>query len=257
MMISTGFPDGPPVNAGPAVSDFHAGNQLALGVVSALLQREQTGERQYIEIGMHDCLYPMLASPISAWVNQANIPPRTGNRHSGLAVTPYNVYEVEDGYVAIAAVSEHQWQSLTELMGKPELAEEGGVYSTKAKRAKHIDDIDALIEDWLAGKQKDDTVETLHDADVPCAPVQTIEEIVEDPQLEHRNMLNFLPNANPVGRDEVPVPGMPIKFSYSDQPEIEQAPGLGEQSREIIAELGYSDAEIDDLFENHVLFIDE
>ncbi len=254
MMISTGFPDGPPVKAGPAVSDFHAGNQLALGVMSALLQREQTGHGQYIEVGMHDSLYPMLASPIASWVNELDVPPRTGNRHSGLSVTPYNAYETEDGYIAIAAVSETQWQNLTLLMGHPDLADPDGKMGTKAKRAEHIDEIDDLIQDWVEGKRRDDVVETLRDAEVPCAPVQTIEEIVTDPQLAHRDMLNYLPNQNSQGRDEVPVPGMPIKFSRSDNPEIEQAPTLGQHTRDVLTELGYSPDEIKSLFEAEVLF---
>lgn len=109
VMHTTGYPDTPPVKAGPAICDFLGGVHLAVGVVTALFEREFTGEGGYVEVGMFDCMIPTLASPVAAWVDQTDAPPRTGNQHSGLAIAPYNAYEVADGYVTVICIAERHW----------------------------------------------------------------------------------------------------------------------------------------------------
>jgi len=250
VMHTTGFPDSPPVKAGPAISDFIGGIHLATGIVSALFQRERTGEGQYVEVGMYDCIYPTLTSPLSAWTKQIDAPPRTGNQHSGMAIAPYNVYEVEDGYLAIICIAERHWDALTELMGRPELADEER-FSSKSRRAEHVEEIDAIVRDWLEGRHKDETVELLLEHNIPTAPVQTVEEIVEDPHLDHRGMLNYLPNKGE-GREEIPVPGMPIKFPASEAPEVTDSPRVGEHTDEVLSEIaGYSEEQLAELRERN------
>ncbi len=243
VMDTTGFPDGPPVKAGPAVSDFMGGVHLALGIVAALHRRERTGFGDYVEVGMFDCMYPTLASPVSALVRERDAPPRTGNRHSGLAIAPYNVYEVADGYVAIICISERHWRSLTSVMGREELAEKEG-YDSKAARAERMEEIDAIVADWLDGRSADGVEARLLEANVPCAKVRSVEEVIDDPHLRERGMVTDLPNQGD-GRSEVPVPGMPISFAGSANPEVTQAPLLGEHTAEVLAELGYDDDRID------------
>lgn len=238
---TTGFADGTPVKAGPAICDFMGAVHLTLGIVGALYQREFTGEGEYVEVGMYDCMYPTLASPVSSWVAEKGTPPRTGNRHSGLSIAPYNIYEVDDGYVAIICISESHWEALATLIGREDLIGADG-YNSKAKRAQHIDEIDTLVENWVEGRTKSDVVEILLEANVPCAPVQTIDQIVDDPHLHERDMVNWLPNQGE-GREEVPVPGMPIKFSTGDSPDVTQAPLLGEHTEEVLAEIAGYDAE--------------
>lgn len=252
VMQTTGFPDAPPVKCGPAISDFLGGIHLATGIVSALFQRERTGEGQYVEVGMFDCVYPTLTSPLSAWTKQLDSPPRTGNQHSGMAIAPYNVYEVEDGYLAIICIAERHWDTLTELMNRPDLADVER-FASKAERAKHIDEIDAIVREWLDGRTKDATVELLLDNGIPTSPVQTVEEIINDPQLDHRGMLNYLPNKGR-GRSELPVAGMPIKFPESDEPEVTPSPRVGEDTATVLSEIAeYSDERIAELNEKGAL----
>lgn len=255
IMETTGFPDSPPVKAGPAISDFHAGSQLALGILGALLRREQTGEGDYIEVAMYDCLYPLLSSPVAAWVTESDVPPRTGNQHSGMSIAPYNAYEVEDGYVTILCVNNAQWSDLLTLMDRSELIGEER-FSSVVKRAGHVEEVDAIIEEWLEGKSKDDVIEPLRDAGIPSAPVQTLEEIVTDSHLERRGMLNYLPNQG-IGKDTIPVPGMPIKFAKSEPAEVTPAPKVGEHTRETLSRItGYSSKRIERLLNDEVVFAD-
>ncbi len=251
VMHTTGFADGPPVKAGPAVCDFLGAVHLVAGITSALYQRERTGEGQYVEVGMFDTVYPTLASPVAAHVQEQGAPPRTGNRHSGLAIAPYNAYEAADGHVAIICIAERHWEALAELMGREELI---GVdrLSSKARRAEHAGEVDGYVREWLAGRPADEAVAALLDAGVPCAPVRTVEEVIEDPHLRERGMIEELPNQG-WGRDEIPVPGMPIGLSGSEPPEIEQAPRLGEHTESVLREFGYDAAEIEALRERDAL----
>lgn len=253
VMHTTGFPDGSPVKAGPAVCDFITGAHLTIAVLSALFMREHTGEGQYIDVAMLDCTFPMLASPIASLVLERDAPPRTGNQHSALDVAPWNSYEVEDGYIVILCVSRRHWKNLCDVIDRPELKDDPR-FEDKLSRADHREKIDHMIEDWLEGRRRDPTTETLADNGVPCGPVQTIEEIVEDPQLNTRGMLNYLPNQSEEGKSELPVPGLPFDFSSAEGPEVTPAPELGEDSDAVLREIaGYSDEEIEQLRSENVI----
>src|ERR1051325_780173 len=120
IMSVTGFPDGPPVKAGPTLVDFMGGIHLYAAVVTALLQRERTGMGQLVEVAMQETVYSSLASSMEYHVRTGKEPPRTGNRQSGLASAPYNAYPTNDGWVAIHVVTEAHWKNLAKAMGRPE-----------------------------------------------------------------------------------------------------------------------------------------
>jgi len=98
-------------------------------------------------------MYPTIASPVASWVSEMEAPPRTGNKHSGLAIAPYNVYEGDDGYIAIICISEQQWESLARLMDHEDLLDDNR-FDSKVKRAQHMDFIDELVSEWVADRSK-------------------------------------------------------------------------------------------------------
>ncbi|WP_418286490.1 CaiB/BaiF CoA transferase family protein [Halorubrum sp. DTA46] len=246
LIHTTGFPDGDPVKAGPAVCDFLGAVHLALGITSALFERSRTGEGRYVEVGMYDCMYPTLASPVSAHVSRSDAPPRTGNQHSGLAIAPYNVYPTDEGYVAIICISERHWEALATRIGREDLVGVEG-YDSKSARAERRETVDDAVTAWLDGRRTDEVVDQLLGDGVPCAPVQTVEDVIDDEHLEDRGMIHRLPNQGE-GRSEVPVPGMPIKFAGVAEPTVEQAPLLGEHTEEVLAEIaGYGPEELERL----------
>jgi crotonobetainyl-CoA:carnitine CoA-transferase CaiB-like acyl-CoA transferase len=247
---TTGFPDQKPVKCGQAIADLIAGVHLALGIVSALHQKERTGHGQYVEIAMLDCLYPMLASSIATWVNQTEVPPRTGNRHTAYEAAPYNVYETRDGYVAIACINDRHWNDLLEVMDRQDLKTVEKL-STKLKRGDHMEEVDGLVQEWVGNRDKSEIEKKLVKNDIPCAAVQSIDEVIRDEQLHYRDMINPIQNKQNWGRNKVPVPGLPIKFSQGDTDEITQSPSLGEHTEEILTEIaGYSLEDIEDLRKN-------
>lgn len=250
VMDVTGFPDGPPVKAGVAVGDFMGGIHLLAGVLGALYERELTGEGQFVEVSMHDAVYPSLMSPLSAYFNNDDVPPRTGNRHSGLAQSPYNVYETADGYIAIFGVTNDHWHTLLEVVGREELKDDSR-FESNFKRAQHLDEVDAVIEGWTEERARDDIEQILLEAGVPCGPVKEIEEVANDPHLKERKMINDIEHPQ---FGEISVPGTPIRFSGSELPEIEPSPTKGRDNRKVLCErLGYSEAEFEALEEEGVI----
>jgi formyl-CoA transferase len=191
VMSITGFPDRPPVKAGPALCDFFAGTHLYGAIVTALYEREKTGVGRQVEVAMLDAVYPSLSSSLGLYHGtEGNVPSRTGNRHGGLAEAPYNVYPTSDGYIAIICVGDVHWRSLLTAMGREDLAEDPRFTSLK-DRVAHVDEIDRVVGNWTEGLAKQALFELLQRHRVPCAPVRELREVVNDPHMHERGALQW------------------------------------------------------------------
>jgi CoA:oxalate CoA-transferase len=251
VMNVTGFPDGPPVKAGIAVADFLGGIHLATGVMAALYEREQTGEGQFVEVSMHDAVHPTLTSPLAAHYHGSDAPARTGNRHSGLAQCPYNVYETTDGHIAIFCVTNKHWHRLLEVLGREDLKDDPR-YETNVKRTEHMDEIDAMIEEQTRTLERDTIADRLREAGVPCGPVKNLPEVADDPHLKERGMIQPVDHPNYDG--EINAHGSPIRMGDSSQPDVTPSPTKGEHNYEVYARrLGLSKEEIQELERDGIL----
>jgi CoA:oxalate CoA-transferase len=231
VMSMTGFPDAPPVKAGVAIADFMAGVHMYAGIATALWRRERTGEGALVEVPMFDATLPALLSSLAmALGTRDETPVRTGNRHGGLAEAPYNVYAVRDGHVAIICVSEPQWHALAEALGQAELADDER-FATRAARVANIEALDALVGAWAGERTRDEVVGALLARDVPVAPVRTLREVVEDPDLVARGQLRALDDP---ALGQIGVLGSPIRFDRRPPREVRPAPGLGEHTDEVV-----------------------
>ena len=232
---ATGDPDGPPTRAGAAVCDFLAGIHLCAGILGALVQRERTGKGQRVEVAMHEAATISLASALGAVMDgDANVPDRTGNRHPALAIAPYNTYPCSDGYVAIFTAAERHWQSMCRILGRQDLAEHPG-YSTTSSRARHMQEIDDIVGAWTITRTKDEVLNLLNEAHVPCAPVKTAREVAYDPHLEARG---FWVDVDHPRRGRTRVPISPIRLHTAGRSEIRRpAPTLGQDTDQVLAEL--------------------
>ncbi|MEI6547150.1 MAG: CoA transferase, partial [Burkholderiales bacterium] len=122
---STGYPDQPPVKAGPALCDFSAGTHLYAAIMTALFERERTGIGRVVEVSMQDSTYASLASNLGMLHARGDAAPaRTGNRHGGLGISPYNVYRTADGYVVLNAPGDHHFRAILEVIGNRDLADD-------------------------------------------------------------------------------------------------------------------------------------
>jgi len=189
VMSTTGFEDSAPVRTGPSVVDFMGGAHLFGAVMAALIQRSQTGQGQRVEVALYDAVLPSLASNIAGYLDSdGTIPERTGNRHGGLAVAPYNAYPAADGWVALQCLHEGHWATLCAIMGRPELAAQPPLNSN-AGRVADMARVDQIVGEWTASRPREAITTRLTTAGIPCAPVQTLAEVINDPQVRARRML--------------------------------------------------------------------
>jgi formyl-CoA transferase len=250
MVSSTGFPDGAPVKAGGAVVDFAAGTHLASAVLAALFQRERTGLGQHVEVAMQDAIVPTLTSNLAGLLeSDGEFPERTGNRHGGLGICPYNIYPAADGWLAILCLRAKHWTDLCRLMNRPDLAEDPRL-TTPAGRVQHMDEVDKAVSAWTSGLGQDTAFRLLQQADIPAAPVRSLREVMNDPVLRDRGMLAEIGE----GTRACTVLGSPLQLTGSASPETWPAPLLGEHTHEVLRDrLNLTDKEIEQLTADGVI----
>jgi crotonobetainyl-CoA:carnitine CoA-transferase CaiB-like acyl-CoA transferase len=230
MMSVTGFPDGPPVKAGPAVVDFLSGIHLYAGVLTALYERHFTGEGRLVEVAMQETVYPTLASNLSFYYDFNQPSPRTGNQHGGRSAAPYNVYAARDGYVAIIGVTEAHWRSLLKAMGQEQLAGDAR-FANNVERVRHIDETDTLVSAWVGTLTRDQVCEVLEAHKVPHAPVRDVVEVTHDAHMHERGFLEWIEHPQ-YGR--VAIPNSPLHLHGTDQLPAAASARLGEHTQEVM-----------------------
>ena len=230
IMSVTGFPDGPPLKAGPAVVDFLSGIHLYAAVITALYERTITGNGRLVEVAMQETVYPALASNLSFLYNsEGGVPPRTGNKHGGLAIAPYNVYATADGHMAINVVKESHWEGLLDAMGRSELKTDPR-FKTNATRVEHMAIVDGLVEDWSKRLPRDEVMAQLKKYRVPSAPVRNLREVMNDPHMHQRGMLEWIDHPE-LGR--IVVPTSPLRYHGADKVQTVPSPTVGQHNDEI------------------------
>ena len=233
VMSVTGFEDRPPVKAGPALCDFFAGTHLYGAITTALYEREKTGSGRRVEVSMQEAVYASLASNLGLYFSSGGeVPLRTGNRHGGLAESPYNVYPTIDGWIAILCAGEEQWKSLTRVMGRPELAADPR-FVDLAARVRHMDEVDAVVSAFSGTQEKARLFDRLVSAHIPCAPVRDLSDVVHDEHLHQRGFLQWIDHPM-LGR--IVVPNSPLRFM--DTPLTRHVPSrdLGADNRAVYGE---------------------
>lgn len=205
----TGFPDAPPVKAGPAVCDMMTGIHLYAATVTALLDRERTGRARAVEVAMLEATYPSFASNIGQLYGiSGEYQPRTGNRHGGKSLAPYNVYRAKDGYLALVANNDEHWRRIVKYFGQPWACDDPRFRDVRARVANE-DELDRLIESWTITQGKEELFQGLTAAGVPCGPVRELPEVIADSHLHARKSLLNIdhPDYGPVV-----VPTSPLCF---------------------------------------------
>jgi CoA:oxalate CoA-transferase len=230
---ATGFPGQPPVKAGPSICDFLGGAHLYGAIVTALLDRTRTGAGRICEVAMLDAAYIAITSTIGLHFDNPQANPRTGSRHAGLAMAPYNVYPSSDGYVAVICVKEEHWQGVARAMGRADMID-NPLYATHAQRCERMDEVDALVGAWTASLTRDELMEASRIHRFPAAPVRQTAEVVRDPHLHARGMLTDFdhPELGPLV-----LPNSPLRFDGLAPMPLRASPALGQDNDRILGPL--------------------
>jgi CoA:oxalate CoA-transferase len=230
IMSITGFPDGPPVKAGAAFVDFLSGIHLYAGVMTALVERAITGQGRLVEVAMEETVYPTLASNLGFLYNSdGQVPPRTGNRHGGLAIAPYNVYPAKDGYVAIICVVENHWQNLLAAMGREDLKDDPR-FADNAARVGNLALTDAVVQRWTEALGKNEIFARTKQHRIPSAPVRDLLEVMNDRHMHERGMLERIDHPE---LGNIVVPTSPLRFHGADRVATTPSPRIGQHNDQI------------------------
>jgi formyl-CoA transferase len=239
---STGYPDQPPVKSGAALCDFMAGIHLYGAIMTALYERERTGKGRVVEVSMQDATYASLASNLGmVHARGAAAPARTGNRHGGLGIAPYNAYQTKDGYVVLNAPGDHHFRAILDVMGRPDLKEDPR-FLTRSTRVANFAAVDELIEGWTKTLTKNEVARRMLAAKVPCAPVRDLVEVMHDENMLARGSLQWIDHPE-LGR--VVLPHSPLVFEGTERRPIEPSLPLGASNDAVFGKwLGHSEQEL-------------
>jgi crotonobetainyl-CoA:carnitine CoA-transferase CaiB-like acyl-CoA transferase len=233
-MDITGAADGPPMRTGIAMTDYLAALYAFGGIMLALRDRDRTGIGQHVDIALYDAILSTLSMPAGILQATGLTPKRMGNDHA--AIAPYEAVQARDGLIMIAAGNERLWMQLCEGLGAKGLIADPR-FRTNADRVRNRPALKAELERITTERTVEALVTVLHEAGVPCGRVRTVQEALQDPQVEARQMMLDLGDP---AFGSMRVIGNPMKLSRHRQAAIRRPPRLGEHTEEILAELGYS-----------------
>jgi len=244
LMGITGAADGPPMRGGGSLGDFIGGVFLAVAILAALHHRERTGQGQLVDVSNQDAIFSVTDNLATVLAMTGRMPARNGNRHPYTA--PYDCFRAADGWVVIGVGNSQLFRSLVSAMGMPELGRDPRFKSPPARLERHAE-VNELVGAWVATRSVAEVLRVLgpEGANVPCAPVASMESLLDDPQLRAREMIVELDDAK-LGK--VPVTGSPFKLSKAP-PELRNlGPDLGQHNLDVYGgELGLTHEELADL----------
>lgn len=238
LMSVTGHPGSGPVRAGLAVADMSAGLYAALGILTALLEREVSGKGQWVHTSLLHAQIAMMDFQAARYLNDGDIPVQQGNDHP--TSSPMGLFEGSDGVFNLGASGEGNWVRLCRLLGRDDWLADPE-FKTETLRVKHRERLNRELADIFRSRRVADWVTELNDAGVPAGAVYTVPEMFEDEQVRHLGVTASL--MTDFGK-QMHYITQPVTLTRTPSKVVAQAPGWGTHTDEVLAEAGYSEDEI-------------
>ena len=229
LMSITGPADGEPSKVGVAIIDLVAGLMLGKSIAAALFAREKLGVGQRIDTSLLEAEVACLINVGSNYLVEGNIPRRWGNAHP--SIVPYQSFKTADGYLVIGVASEGIWRRFCQAIGRAEWADDSR-FEKNSNRVENRGVLIAAVSEIFLGRETDAWLKLLNEAEVPCAPVQTVDQVFKAPQVLHREMLVQVEHPT---AGTVRMAGIPVKFSATPASVRLPPPLLGQHTEEVLA----------------------
>jgi len=226
------------MRAGIPVADLAGGLFCAIGILTALLEREVSGEGQWVQTSLLQAQIFMLDFQAARWLMEKDVAKQAGNNHP--TSIPTGVFKTSDGYINIATTGGRIWERCAEAIGAPDLPSRPE-YATAPARSKNRDALNAEINAFTEKKSTDTWVRDLNAAGVPCGPIYSIDQVFDDAQVKHLGIAQDVPNAE---NRHIRLVGQPVTLSRTPSKMAARPPEVGEQTDEVLAEFGFSADEI-------------
>tara|TARA_B100002051_G_C16669921_1_gene603923 strand:+ start:25 stop:1098 length:1074 start_codon:yes stop_codon:yes gene_type:complete len=231
LMSLTGHPNSEPTRVGTSIGDITAGLFTAIGINAALYDREKTGKGMFIDVSMLDCQIAILENAIARYFSKKEIPKPMGSRHPSIA--PFEAFKTKDSHIIIAAGNDRLFEKLCEALNIKEISK-NEKFNSNIKRCENMDELKKIFEDKLSSKKTSEWINILEKIKIPSGPISNIKDVVENPQVQSRNMI-VKAFHKIIG--EFKVAGNPIKMSsYKDTETRGEIPDLDQHREKILKE---------------------
>ena len=247
LMSITGAPGEGPMRVGIPVADLTAGLFCAMGIQTALLEREKSGLGQWVNTSLLQAQVFMLDFQAARWLSENHVAGQAGNNHP--TSVPTGVFKTSDGSINLAVAGETIWKRFVEAVDKGEWLEMDEFKNAK-ERLKNRDYLNKLIEEVTITKTSDEWVEKLEKVGVPCGPINSIDKVFDDPQVKHLGIAQSI-NTIPFGQTQ--LVGQPFNLSRSPSIMKQRPPEKGEHNEDVLLDLGYSSEELDELKSKNII----
>jgi formyl-CoA transferase len=241
LMSVTGLPGQGPIRAGIPIADLSAGLYCAFGILVALLEREASGEGQWVKSSLLQAQVAMLDFQAARWLVQGEVPGQAGNDHP--TSIPTGLFATRDGYINIAASGQTIWRRFCAAIGATELVDRPD-YGSAAARSQNRASLNSEIAAILRGRRSVEWIDILNRAGVPCGPVNRIDEVFADPQIRHLGIAQEVEHSR-LGR--IQLVGQPIELSRTPSRLGTAAPERGEHTDSLLSEFGFDGEAVSEL----------